>query len=199
MKRNRNLFKDLLFCILGGSLLGTGSVLLVQSGLGSDALSTFMSGMLIQFGISMAQTNLYINFVMFLLTIFLEKQQLGIGSILFPLATSAAISIGFTLIPSLNSFISYLSVISGILLMAFGIAVASITSIGKNPIDAFCFALSNKLKVKYNYVRSPLDALFMISGILMHATFGIGTLLAVIMVGTLVVYFMKKMEKLPIK
>lgn len=199
MKNDRKLFKDLMLCGFGGILLGVGSVLLVQSGLGSDAFSTFMSGILLQFGISMSLTNLYLNLAMFLITLFLEKKQLGIGSILFPVATSIAISVGFMLIPSLHSFISYLSVAAGILLMALGIAIASITSIGKNPIDAFCFALSNKLNVKYNYVRSPFDALLMISGILMHATFGIGTVLAVILVGTLVVYFMKLFEKQSIK
>lgn len=193
-KINRLLF-HLMISSMSAMILGFGCVFFVQASLGSDAMTTLMNGMEITLGCTLSQCNLIINVVMILLAFLIERKQIGIGSILYPIVSSQGISLGFQWIPMLSGYMQIVGYLCGIILLSLAIAIASKTDCGKNPYDALCFAIMNHRKVKYNLIRSVLDAFMLVIGIILGGTYGIGTLFGVLLIGTVAMYFMNLVNK----
>lgn len=193
-KINRLLF-HLTISSISALILGFGCVFFVQASLGSDAMTTLMNGMEMILGCTLSQCNLIINIVMIILAFLIDRKQIGIGSILYPIVSSQGISLGFMLIPVFNTYMQIIGYLCGIILLSVAIAIAAKTDCGKNPYDALCFAIMSKRNVKYNLIRSVLDAIMLIIGVILGGTYGIGTLFGVLLIGTVAMFFMNLVNK----
>jgi len=190
MKKNRDIVFHLSILSCSAIVLGISCVFLIQATLGCDSLTTLFDGMEKQFGISLSVSNLIVNTVMFVVAFIMDKKQIGIGSVVFPIATSWGITVGMMIIPSLNSWMRIIGFILGIICLSFAIASSSKTNCGKNPYDALCFAIMERMNIKYNIVRMTIDCLLLLLGVIMGGEYGIGTIIAVITIGNIAMLFM---------
>lgn len=189
---NKKYTRHLSMIVISGFLLGIGCSMLVKGAIGSDAMTTLMEGIHIASGYSISTCNLIINMSLFILSAILDKKSIGFGSIMFPLITTLGIMFD-SAIPLIGQGVIY-SIFYysfGILLMCLAIALNSKCECGKNPYDALCFSLSEKMNIRYNIVRMICDGLMLISGIILHGTFGIGTIISIFGIGNIAVLLMK--------
>lgn len=185
-------------CILSISaiILGLGCVFFIQAMLGSDAMTSFSQGLSMVLPFSLSTCYAGLNFVMFFIALIFDKQQVGLGTLIFPIISAKAIDIGMLYIPSFHR-LRFLAFLLGLILIAFAVALASKTECGKNPNDAMNFALMKLSHLPYNILRAIVDALMLITGILLGGQWGIGTVLAVCSIGTIALYFMNWIDQSP--
>ncbi|MDV3428457.1 MAG: hypothetical protein LIR50_15805 [Bacillota bacterium] len=182
------------FCC-GAFLLGLGVAYFYKSEFGSDALSSFVQGLNCQIAISQGIWNAIIAYVMVLMALLLDKKQVGLGTIIHPFICSYAINIGISLISSPNSkIIAIKYLLLGIFLIALSIAVTVKLNCGKSPYDAVIFAFMKRFNLKYNVIRWVMDGSMLITGVLLGGTFGVGTILILLVLGNLVMIFMKLID-----
>lgn len=195
MDKVSKLLFHLVILSMSAIMLGIGCVCLTQSSLGSDALTTLMSGMEKVLNLTLSQCNLILNIILIIIVLLIDRKQIGIGSFIYPFLSSQGIILGMKLIPILEGYSRVIGVICGIILLSLAIAIATKTDYGKNPYDALCFAIMGKKHMQYNRVRSCVDALMLGLGIMMNSTFGVGTLVCVLSIGTVAMLFMNIIDK----
>lgn len=75
--------------------------------------------------------------------------------------------------------------------MALAITVGSTVNICCNPYDALAFTVMQRLGCSYTVVRWMIDGIYLISGMLLGSTIGVGTLLILLLLGPCVDVCMK--------
>ena len=159
-------------------ILGIGCVFFIQAMLGSDAMTTFSQGLseVLPFSLSICYAGL--NFAMFFIALIIDRKQVGLGTLVFPIVSAQSIDISMNYIPVFYGMLSRIvGFVFGMVLIAFAVALASRTECGKNPNDAMNFSLMGVFKRKYNVVRGITDALMLGSGIILGGKWGVGQLL----------------------
>ena len=156
-KKISYIFRLFIFCC-GAFLLGLGVAYFYKSELGADAMSSFVQGLNCQIHLSQGIWNSIVSISMVLTALYLDKKQVGLGTIIYPFICSYAINLGISIIPSSNSnmiTIEYLFL--GVFLVALSIAVTVKLNCGKDPYDAVIFAFMNRFNLKYNVIRWTMD------------------------------------------
>lgn len=165
--------------------LGVGCGLLIVAGLGSDSMSTLMEGISLVTKLSFSSVNLILNLSILILAYISGRDNVGIASILYPLFVSIGIEFSTKLFPVADKLIvNAILFIIGFMLMVVAIALNSKCECGKNPYDALCFNLASIYKVKYSFIRTSIDLLMLVIGVFLHGTYGIGTIVAAFMMGS---------------
>lgn len=185
MKIDKKYFRHFLMLIYSSLSLGVGCGLLIIAGLGSDSMSTLIEGISLTTKISFSNVNLILNLSILVLAYLSGRKNTGLVSIFYPFFVSVGISVSSKLVSDIDSLIINIILFCiGFMLMVLAIGLNSKCECGKNPYDALCFNLANIFKVKYSVVRTSIDLLMLIVGILLHGTYGIGTIIAAFMMGT---------------
>lgn len=184
-----------LFCF-GVFLLGIGISCFIVSGLGSDAMSTFAQGIAKQFSISQADGNNIISLSMVVSAFMLDRSQIGIGTIIQPFICSLSIQLGMELLPKTSGTSSYMIYFIGLLLMSISIAITAEINCGKTPYDALIFALMKRFNKKYNFIRWIQDLAMLIIGVMLGGTYGFGTIITLLLLGTTAMILMKYIRKM---
>lgn len=105
------------------------------------------------------------------------------------------ISLGMIIVPEVHSLpIKSVYLILGILLLVLAIGLGSQCDTGKNPYDSLLFELSDQFQLSYSKVRTGFDALMLIIGYVLGGSFGIGTILCILFIGTLANSLIKYLE-----
>ena len=76
------------------------------------------------------------------------------------------------------------------LILAFGMTIVIQSDAGTGPNDLVAVVVSAKLGRKFSAVRVIVDFSFVLVGVILGGTFGIGTLVCAFVVGTAAGYFM---------
>lgn len=180
-----------------GMILGLGSVYFAKANFGFDPLTTMMSGFSNQSGIELSIANALLNALFCVWVLFLKPKNLGFGTLAFLISSSLAIDIGMSYLPELSSYARPIGFAFGIILISAAIAIASKVNCGKNPYDALCFSLMEKLNLSYNIMRLIIDSILLGLGIVLGGAYGVGTIISVLMIGNVSLFFMKRIDNWP--
>lgn len=177
----------ILLAIIGLIICGIGISFILLANLGADPISVFYTGVSISLNISYGLVASLFNLSVIVLIFFIDKNYISIASFL------AMIFIGYTVdvvspilegIISLNNImLNFIFLITGILLMAFGIALYLNMNLGVSAADVIPEIISNKLNLSYRLVRIVIDGLFVLFGYILGGKLGIGTIIATILLG----------------
>ena len=121
----------------------------------------------------------------------IDKNQVGIGTLITPLLTKLGIDISQYIKVAENGIIVGLFFIIGLILMAIGIAVIIRVDLGKGSNDALISGIASKLNRKYYEIRWILDGVYLIVGLYLGGSVTIGTLISIIALGKFIDYFAK--------
>ena len=80
------------------------------------------------------------------------------------------------------------------IIIAIGFSLLKATELGVSPNDVIPFILSDKSKKEYRVVRMCLDATFLIVGFFLGGVVGVGTIIAALLTGPSIQFFMPKLE-----
>ncbi|MGO1041965.1 YczE/YyaS/YitT family protein [Clostridioides difficile] len=192
----KNTIKKFMSIFLIINMLGCGISLILQSGLGSDAITLLNEGIHLKLGVNYTVAGLIYNGILLLLALLLNKKGLGLGSCVYVLLAGAFIDLYTYLllnfnIGSLDIIIRNISFLMGHMLMCGGFAMLIKFDIGMSPLDAILIYIENNFKYSYKALKTIADILFLILGVFLGGNLGFGTLFSILCTGTTISIFSK--------
>lgn len=199
--------------LIGTMIMGLGVAMFDLSSLGFDALSALVISIqnLIHVTYSIAYILLNLIFLVFMI-IFL-RNQIGIGTIINYLLTGVFCDIFIFLFKSINlNHSPYLLVnivygLIGVILLALGIAVYANANLGITPYDSMPIIITKYVKlfnkpVKFHVARKIIDGICLTFALIIGVIIlkykniiGINTIVMLILVGYLISFFSKIVNK----
>ncbi|MHC5248468.1 YitT family protein [Enterococcus sp. LJL90] len=181
-----SLIKRQLFSAIGAAIVGIGVGLCVLTGFGADALGLLWQGVANVLPLTVGQASLCITGICLVIVFFIDKKELGLSTIINPLVTSLVTdwTIQTVQLPQLKVLL-LLILIFGISLIGIGNGLASATNTGKEGYIALSFGISQKLHFDLAKVRSVMDLICFILGMILGGGLMIGPILGVILIGPL--------------
>lgn len=193
MLRNNLIFKKKhgvlrTFKIIIGILISSfGTSILYQLYWGSSPGSTASEGLKLFFDISYGLGNAIINIICLIAILIWARDLIGMGTILAPLVFSLSIDGFLSIVKYLN--ISDMHLALKILMLLIGTTLKGAGSgyyvaqnYGTGAIDGISVLLNRKLDIPFVYARWGMDGAQMLLGILLGASWGIGTVASLVLI-----------------
>ena len=190
------LVKKILICLLGCTMLGGGMGMLIRVGIGSDSLSCFYEGLSNRTGFTVGTISLFLNFVYLIIVYFLDKKKIGAATFVFMIFGKYPIDFFCEHFFTPNSIV--ISIVLDLVIcivIGVGCAVIIAADLGVTAYDSLTLSTSEVLKKNYVIVRYIYDGAFLVLGFLLGGTIGIGTIIALIVVGPVFNYAKKVLVK----
>ncbi len=192
--------KKLLFVTLGSLIMGLGISITIGVNLGSDPMTLFWIGIADQLHITVGQANILVCVVLLAIVFFLDRHQIHVGSLINPAAIAIVTdNVSLSFLASLPFAARILMMIAGLAVLAFGIALYALADYGKGAYEAMVFTVCKRGHLAVGVVRTSCDILLAIAGILLGAPAAIGTLLAILCMGSGIQIFIKMLTCTPIR
>lgn len=187
MKDKKSFMKKLLILTLGVSLMSFGIAMYLKADFGADPITTFTSGTSIFLNISIGRASQLSMSIILLIIFFIDRKRIGLGAFVNAFLTGEFLN-QFMKIPidSSSLFIRTLVLGIGIVGFAVGVALFIISDLGEGPVDIIMSMIIDKFKMTLVRARIIVDINLVILGYLLGATIGIGTILGVLLTGTVI-------------
>ena len=183
--------------IIGSSLMGIGIGIAVYSTLGADALAVLCNGFAVTFSISLGTANMIIALLLLIPLLIFDRSQIGIGTILSPLLVGIFADLVLSnLMFKFPFMINVLFMLIGLLGLAVGIAIYVSANLGKSTYDACIFFAQKRSGMAIGSLRSIIDFLVLVSGILMGGSASLGPIVAIFMIGPLMQIALQRISNL---
>lgn len=172
-------------------LLAAGICLFVEAGLGSDSIDVLLDGMSRSLGITLGQADQIYVLVTTVVALVVNRRRVGVWSIVGGFAASLMIDVVNGVVMPLELAQQALPVRAAALVLGqLGISCAygiyQTIAHGMNVGDAIALRLSEVLPGSYTAWRMVYDGACLVAGVLIGGVFGVGTVLYVLVNGTIV-------------
>lgn len=173
-----------------------GTALLTLNCLGSDAMNTLFVAIAEKAGILSGDVYTIFNTSMLIAGFLFAKRYMGIGSLLMILFQGYFINLWqrlFIEAPWLFSELHWKVVIAVLsyLFRTFGCALSTAVCLGTAGFEACLFALADKIKIEYKYLKLTSEILFFGAALFLDGVYGIMTLVSVFLYGHGLSFFME--------
>ena len=196
--KKKILIKKFIVATLGILVLGFGIGMLVKVDIGADSLSATYQGVSKLTNLSVGTITSLANVIMVIVSLILNKKNVGIATILFIFLSKWPVDLGEKLmLTSTNIFISILLCLLSIFVIAIGSVLFIISGLGANAYDTVIIGIGDCLHKNdsYVYIRWIMDGLLLIVAYFTGGTIGIGTILSFGVIGVFVKIIKKAIEK----
>lgn len=168
--------------LLGGCLvLGIGVALLLAADLGSDGYSTMVNGIALATDTAFWIINLVVG-VVFVAMAALRGVRPGVGTVVQVVLVGVVVSVGLDLLATPDSLVGRgLLLAAAFPVLAVGISAYLGSHTGAGPTEAAALAWDPPVAFKWTY--SAVQAGGALVGWLLGATFGVGTLAVILLLG----------------
>ncbi len=184
------LIKNILAAI-AAYLFGASIGLCVSSGVGVDPLSVLISGLSSLTGIGFSMMNFFLNIVLVTIALLISRKHIGIITFVSIPTVSLGIQTITVLYSSIAMIPSYLIFAIGLIGSSAAIAWMIVLDCGKSPYDAFVLTIADTAHTTYHIVRWVTDLSSILLGWLLKGSFGVGTVICLLVSGKLVEWFIK--------
>ena len=199
-KNNRGTGRRLAELLGGSLLLGIGVGICNAAGWGMDPLSVFADGIAKVMSLSFSVSSYLIYLLLAGGGWALDRRQVTRWSFVSPFATSLGIEAAMRILPPMGlSAVSLACYLLGITVRSLGIAFTIRADMGKSPYDAFIFAVMPRAGKGYAVIRWGMDAAWLAAGALLGGVWGVGTVLALVLIGKMTEGFGKALRRFPQK
>ncbi len=197
--------------MLGLIIAHFGVTLFLLSNLGADPFNVFVQGIFRITGRSLydilpqgflthGRTHIAISLLIILVLLIVDRSYIKIGTVICMVCGGPIIDVftkllGFVLPEDLHFIGRCLMLVSGCVILAYGMTIVIKSDAGTGPNDLVAVVLSDKIKKKFGIVRLAVDAVFALIGFLLDGVLGIGTLVCIALVGPVAGIFMPVNEK----
>lgn len=165
-------------------VLGIGVALLLLAGLGSDGYSTLINGLSLSLGTSFFWVNCAVGLLLICLA-WMRGLTPGPGTLVQPLIVGVTVSVLLAEVAAPDHmWLRVLLLLSAFPVLACGVAGYLGTGTGAGPTEAAALAFDPPVSFRWSY--STLQGVSALTGWLLGAAVGPGTLLVVLVLGPLV-------------
>ncbi|WP_423363353.1 YczE/YyaS/YitT family protein [Mycoplasma sp. P36-A1] len=175
--------KRCLFLFIGVNIMTLGVALIMKAEIGVQPWDVFHQGLSSKLGISFGQASIYVGYCILALSA-LIKIFPGPGTIFNIMYMGIAIDIMMPLVPvAPNFYIGVIMNVSGAIILAAGTALYLKSTYGAGARDALIMGIVHKYKKDTKFVKPAIEAVVLITGIILGGNFGVGTFISLIFVG----------------
>ena len=186
------------FFTVGLLLLGLGITLLIKAkDLGISPWDVFHYGLFLNFGLTIGTWSIITGIIIISVTAIITKEIPKIGTLLNMILVGVLIDFFNWLLPDIDHLLlEMLFLVLGIIISAIGVGIYVAPNLGAGPRDSVMLLISNKTGWKVSFVRNGIELVVFILGWLLGGPVGIGTIIIVLSLGTVVGYAIPRSEKL---
>ena len=178
--------RKILQVFTGTFIIALAISLIVQGKYGADTISVFILGIMNHVNLPFGVLSILINSCILVIAFAFAKNQLGIGSII----NATFLGLFILLLEMPISFVmqfqvvNYFVLIIGPILFGIGSAIYVAANQGSAALECLSIIIVNRNeRLSLKVARIILEAVLVVLGILLGASFGIGTLLCVLIIG----------------
>ncbi len=175
--------------LLGLTIAHLGVTLFLQSGLGSDPFSVLIQGISLRVGLSFGTVHVIALCALAVAMLLTTRGYVLPGTVVCAFCGGPIID-GFTALlggfvnPAMAMPLRLVCSAAGCVILAAGMSLVIRSDAGTGPNDLVAVILTDKLKkFQFRWVRMACDGAFVLVGFLLGGTVGLGTVLAVALVG----------------
>lgn len=186
--------KKTIVLLIGVVILSLGASILITANLGSDAVTVLNQGVSILLNIKIGYAVIINNSILFILMLIFNRKQINIGTIASAVLMGPLIDLFLLAMPNNYSdllIINFLFSLLGLLVASIGLSIYIYSKSGLGPFEGVVDLISNKINLKFGYTKIILDFLFFLIGYLLGGTFGVISILSVIVIGPLINLFLR--------
>ncbi len=190
---------------IGLTIAHLGVTLFLITELGTDTFTIFVQGLSIVLGISIGTCHVAMCIILMVVMLLTTKGYVKPGTVVCAFCGGWIIDFFNWCLGDLVSAASSMPVriivmLLGCVVLSFGMSIVIKSHSGTGPNDLVAIILTDKISehrmVKFRWVRMACDVVFVIIGTLLGGTLGIGTVVAAMLTGPVVQFFLPKSEKL---
>lgn len=176
---------------LAMNVLGIAIALFLKNGLGADSIGLLCDGLQKMFQISFGTASLLYNLLMILLALLFARNKLGMGTIVYAVFTGYFTDFYYSSMSGIelinNAFALRLCIFAfAQICLSLGFAILIQCDLGMSALDALLQRVEEKTFLSYRILKTIIDFSFVGIGIILGGTFGIGTILSIIMTGFMI-------------
>ena len=165
-------------------LLGAGVALLLNADLGSDGYSMMINGLVKVTGVEFAVVNIAVGVLLVALA-WLRGRTPGLGTVLQPAVVGFTVSALMPVLPEPSTWGGQsVEFVAAFVLLCVGVAGYLAVDLGAGPAEVAALAWDPPVPFKWSY--SAFQFLAGLIGWLCGATFGVGTVVVVLLIGPVV-------------
>lgn len=196
-QKNDKLLKRILIIIVGSIIAAYGITLALYAGFGGATLAVLWQGISQTFHISIGMASFIVAIVMILFAVIYDRKQIHIGTVLYQIVYSFCVDLFANLhIYSRYMWINFFIMLVGVILFAAGTGLYASTSLGRGSYEAVTFALAEKNNWQVKIVRMILDVIMVVTGVLLGGSFGVCTIVTIIVSGPVIQFVNSGSKKL---
>ncbi len=197
----RDWAKGLFVLFVGLTIAHFGVSLFLISSLGSDPFTVLIQGVSLMVGLSIGTCHVIALIVLMLVMLVATKGYVKPGTVVCAFCGGWIIDLFLWLFGDAITVDSPLLVrlavlVAGCVILSLGMSVVIKSNSGTGPNDLIAVILTDKIRaLPFSRVRMLCDAVFTVAGVVMGGVFGIGTIVAVVLIGPMVQFFLPRSEK----
>lgn len=178
--------------IVSQPVIGLGVAMIVNAKLGVDPWTVFMQGCQNVTGLSLGRISQLTTAVLVIVNYLLGGEVPGLGTLFNVILVGWSIDFFMPLVAVRGGSLAFrlALLLGGIVLMAGGIAAYARANMGRGPLDGWAFTVGKLLKMDIGSARVATDFLSVCVGFLLKGEVGIGTLIAAVLTGPLLRFFL---------
>lgn len=186
--------------LIGLLITGIGTAFLFLLGWGSNPAATMIEGTSVFFSLSYGIAGIAINIAFLILLFILDKKMIGVGTVLTTFFFGYFIDFGVWIlgplnIPEMGMVFKIVMLLIGCVLTAIGLGYYVGQFFGAGAMDAMSVILHEKCNIKFSYCRWGIDILMMVVGVLMGASWGMGTIGSIILTAPIMEFVIRKINE----
>ena len=195
--KSHDLLKRILIITVGSIIAAYGITLALYAGFGGATLAVLWQGISKTFHISIGMASFVVAIVMILFAVIYDRKQIHIGTVLYQIVYSLCVDLFANLhIYSRYMWINFFIMLAGVILFAAGTGLYASTSLGRGSYEAVTFALAEKNNWQVKILRMILDVVMVVTGVLLGGSFGVCTIVTIIVSGPVIQFVNSGSKKL---
>src|SRR5690554_1890095 len=166
--------------------------------MGSDSITVFSQGLEKLLKIKYGYAYIIGNTLFFIFMIVFHRKKIGVGTIVSAFSVGLLINLFLEIIPFKafdNLVINFSFALIGLVIVSIGLALYMYSNTGLGAFEGFVDFFSVKFKIKFGYIKIVFDAILFITGILLGGTFGVISVVSIIILGPLIDFFSSLFKK----
>lgn len=188
--------KRIFMTVIGVLGSGFGAGIFDFSQMGMDPFQVFAHGVWNKTTLGFGTLYVIVNVIMLIGVIIFDRKKIGLGTLinifLLGYVVEYTSKLFSSMFPNASFGIRLAWMVVAVIILCFASAVYFTGDMGVSTYDAVALYLSEKQsKVKFQYCRIATDVVCTVTGFLLGATVGIGTVITAFFMGPLISFFKK--------
>lgn len=182
------IIRDIIIIEIGLMISSFGTALFYAGDLGSGAMATFCDGLHRVLNISYGSANTGANAVLLAILFLLDRKYINVGTILCVFTIGPWVNLFTPILQNLEISamamgVRLASAAMGTILMGVGLGLYMAVNRGLGALEGFVRYLREKTGITVRAAKITQDAVLVLGGILLGASWGAGTLLGIVCTG----------------